>query len=134
MVIGGRVAVAGSIVQRSNVGARTVMVRDFPESDWNKLRALRPVALDRFSKRILDEIAAITADNTRNNHERYGAIWKHIKERDRDVADAFNEMTRSKAVLRIAFMRRPKVITDEEFARFSDETREDVAVMRGIVG
>ncbi len=78
------------------------MFRDFPESDWKKLRALHPLALDRFSKIILDEIAAISADGTKTSHQRYVAVWQHLRQRDRDVADAFDDMSRSKGPLRIA--------------------------------
>ncbi|MGD0189625.1 MAG: peptide ABC transporter substrate-binding protein [Rhizomicrobium sp.] len=108
--------------------------RGILKSDWKTLQALRSVALDRLSKAILDEIAALAADETKSHHERYLAVWQHVQDRDRDVADGFNEMTRSKALMRIAFMRRLKVMTDEEFTRFSDETREAVGRMRGFVG
>jgi hypothetical protein len=45
------------------------MPRDIAESDWKKLRALHPIALDRFCQRILEKIGTILADSSRSHHQ-----------------------------------------------------------------
>jgi hypothetical protein len=96
------------------------------ESDWKILRKLGPVALDRFCRRVLDEISALAADASKSNHERYLAIYKLLRRRDEELADTFNDLKRSNAVMQLACMRFQDVVSDEELARFSPETRASV--------
>jgi hypothetical protein len=107
------------------------MSRDIAESDWKILRELHPIALDRFCRRILEEIESVVADSGRSHHQRYVAIYQHVERRDREIADAFNDMRRSRAVMRICHLRNLGLLSDEEFARFGDETR---AAVQGFLG
>lgn len=107
------------------------MSRGIAERDWKLLRELQPVALDRFCRRVLDEIASVAADASRSHHQRYLAIYKLIDRRDDELADAFNDMRRSVAVRRICSLRELGLLTDEEFARFSEETRGTVRAILG---
>ena len=95
------------------------------ESDWKKFRKLHPILLERFSHQILGEIRA-TIDGAGSSHERYLALLRQIKNRDKDVADAFNDLRRSTALEQLLMIRRMNLLTGEEFAQFSDETREFV--------
>ncbi len=48
------------------------MVSDsFPESDWKIFRELREVALERFCKRVLEELELLWQDASGSYHERY---------------------------------------------------------------
>jgi hypothetical protein len=107
------------------------MSRDFAEADWKILRKLHPIALDRFYRRILEEIETVVADSSRSHHQRYVAIYQLTERRDREIADAFNDMRRSRAILRICHLRKLGLLSDEEFARFGDETRDAV---QGLLG
>jgi hypothetical protein len=93
------------------------------EVDWKVFREVQPIALDRFCKRILGEVAGIAADGTKTNHERYLAVFRLIRERDDEIAGAFNDFRRSTAIYQIAQIKRLGLLTEEELARFSDETR-----------
>ena len=68
------------------------MSRDIAESDWKVLRKLHPVALDRFCRRILAEIESVVADSSRSHQQRYVAIYQLVERRDREIADAFNDV------------------------------------------
>jgi hypothetical protein len=48
------------------------------------------------------------------------------------MAEAFNDLRRSRAILRIASMKALGVLTEAEFSRFSHETREEARVLLGI--
>ena len=100
------------------------MSPDFRESDWKILRELKTLALDRFCRRTLDVVARLSTEPGKSDHQRYLAVYKHIHRRDDDIAAIFNEMTRSRAVLKLCSMRMHDLLTDDEFARFSEETRE----------
>ena len=71
------------------------MSLEIEESDWKVFRQLRPIALDRFCWRVLDEIQQVSADTKRSTHERYLAVYDLIQRRDRELADAFNDPRRS---------------------------------------
>ena len=67
------------------------MSLEIEESDWKVFRQLRPIALDRFCWRVLDEIQQVNADTKRSTHERYLAVYDLIQRRDRELADALDE-------------------------------------------
>ena len=102
------------------------MSHQIRESDWKTLRDLKPLALERFCERTLGEIAAITIATSRGAHERYLEVFRLIDRRDEDIALAFNDLRRSNAIIKLTTMRSLGVVTDEEFGRFSQETRNVV--------
>ena len=106
-------------------------MREFKESDWKILRQLQSPALERLCQEILLEIAQIHDDTARTFHERYLSIYKIVQRRDKDIADIFNGFSRSTALIRLATMRRRGLLTEDEFSRFSQETREAIAFLLG---
>jgi hypothetical protein len=96
----------------------------YEEADWKRLRRLHPVALDRFCARVLEEGRTLLADEEKTNHERYLALYRLLQERDDELADAFNDMRRSTAHLRLMRMQELGLLTEEEVEEFSPETRE----------
>jgi hypothetical protein len=106
------------------------MERQISESDWRLLRTLQPIALERFCRRVLDEVAGLTSgDDGRSNHDRYLALFDLVKKQDKELAVTFDDLRRSTAFFRIAAMRHRKLLTDEEFAQFGEETRDVVELM-----
>jgi hypothetical protein len=105
---------------------------DIPESDWKLLRALKPAALERYCAPVLREVAALAADAGRSSHERYLALWELLRGRDEPLSSAFDGLRRSTAFFQLARMRRLGLVTDEEFGRFSPDTREAVALISGM--
>jgi len=105
------------------------MPREIKESDWKLLRQLHPVALERFSQRILSEIGIINADSAKSFHQRYLDIFEVIGSRDREMAQMFDDLRRSTALVQIALIQSGGLLAEEEFSRFSTETRSFVEVM-----
>jgi hypothetical protein len=97
-----------------------------PEPDWKVLRELKSVALERLSRQILDEVEALAAQEGKSYHERYREVHEIVAERTKEMAFAFDGITRSKAREKLYAMRVLNLVTDEEFLRFSAETREIV--------
>jgi len=85
-------------------------------------------ALDRFCGRVLEECAAVLRNAKTTNHERYLRLYRLIRERDDDIDSAFNDIRRSTAILQLAEIVRLGVVTGQELARFSPETRKLVAL------
>lgn len=108
--------------------ALRIMARDIRESDWKVLRQLHQVALDRFCSRILAEIEGITADTSEAPYQRYLALYDTVKRKDSEIANMFDNPKRSTALHQIASFRSCGLLLDEEFMRFSEETRAIVKV------
>jgi hypothetical protein len=63
---------------------------------------------------------------SRTPHERFLELYKLLQDRNYDVARAFDDMRRSRAKDRLLAMRSLGIVTDENMAAFSDETRDSV--------
>ena len=68
----------------------------------------------------------LTVSTDTSNHECYLAIFKLLRRRDEELAEAFNTPRRSTALVQLARIQFQELLTDEEFARFSPETRARV--------
>jgi hypothetical protein len=113
------------------VGGDFAMSRTISEPDWKVFRQLQPLALERYCERVLTEIKQIAADSKKTSHERYLATYKLLQRRDRELADAFDDLRRSTALRQLACLQSHELLTDEEMARFSSETREVVRFFLG---
>jgi hypothetical protein len=110
-------------------------LQQFNEPDWKVLRELRPIALERFCRRALSEVDLIASDTTRGAHERYLAVFKLLERRDDELANAFNDVRRSTALQCLLCIKSLDLLTEEEMARFSPETRNAVDFLaRALLG
>lgn len=75
------------------------MTDGVPESDWKVFRELRELALDRFCRRVLDEVEDIRTDASNTHHARYLRVYRLLQERDEALALAFNDPRRSQMLL-----------------------------------
>lgn len=107
------------------------MMREIKESDWKFLRQLHKVALERFCEQILLEIQRVNSDRARNFHQRYLDICEVIHRRDKEMAQTFNGLRRSTAILQLASMKSRGLATEDDFLCFSQETREAVDLLLG---
>ena len=96
-------------------------MRDIQESDWKTFKGLRRVALERFCEQVLGEIAGISSDVTKTKHERYLAIYRLVRERDKEIAQIFDYLRRSTAVRQICAFRAHGLLTTQELRQFSPE-------------
>ena len=105
------------------------MAQEIGESDWRLSRQLREVALDRYCRRVLSESERLHGDQSLSAHQRYLAIFKLLKQRDKELASLFDDPRRSVALYQLAGMKGHGLLTDEELARFSEATQYSVAVL-----
>jgi len=100
-------------------------MKTFTEKDWKTLSRLKPLALERLSRRILDESQRIIASAPAGeSHSAYLKLYKHIYKQDKVMADCFDYWSRSNALTMLTLWRGHDLITDEEFAAFSPAARE----------
>ena len=108
-------------------------MHEIKESDWKLLRQLHDVALERFCQRVLGEIERRSSASKKTYHQRYLDIYRLMQRRDRELADAFNDLRRSTAVQQLTVIHSHGLLSEEEFSRFSPETRNAVDSLLSIV-
>jgi hypothetical protein len=80
---------------------------------------------------VLEEIRRISSDGAESHHERYLHIYRLIHRRNEQIALGFDDMRRSRAMQKICYLRSIGLFTDEEFARFAEQTRKSVQMLIG---
>jgi hypothetical protein len=96
-------------------------MRDIKESDWKIFKRVREVALERFCERVLDEVARINSDVTKSKHQRYVAIYRLVRDRDKEIFPIFDHLRRSTAVRQLFAFRYHNLLTEQELLQFSPE-------------
>jgi len=96
-------------------------MHDISPADWKAFKPLRETALERFCERVLDEVARIGSDQTKTRHARYIAIYRLMRERDKEINPIFDYLRRSTAVQQIVSFRMHDLVTAEELRRFSPD-------------
>jgi hypothetical protein len=99
------------------------MSSDIPESDWRRFKEVHEKLLERYCRQILEEVAAASQGGQGSAHDRYLRVYRLIQERDKQLANAFNDFRRSTAVMQLGIIRRMRLLTDEELSLFSEQTQ-----------
>jgi hypothetical protein len=105
------------------------MSSHIPESDWRLFKRVHSELLERYCACALEELAASLKACDGTAHDRYARAYKLLKERDEDMARAFDDFRRSTAVMQLAIMRSMDLLTDDDLNVFSEQTQVQV---RGI--
>jgi hypothetical protein len=107
------------------------MPLNFPESDWKNWSRLAPILLNRFCDSVVAHAAKFSIESG-TGHERYLACYRFIDESNQKIADVFNNRRRSNALFQIAAAVTNEIMSAEDLASFSEETRERVRVICAI--
>lgn len=103
-----------------------MMSQTIPESDRRTFRALREIALERFCKRVLEELEALPQDSSQSYHERYLDVFQLLQKRDEELVYAFNNPRRSTMIARLAAIHAYGLLELHELARFTSVTRDTI--------
>ncbi len=99
-------------------------MREISESDWKTFKRVRELALERYSQRILDEIAGICSDTNDSAHERYQRLVETVRERKREMSNAFDRFSRSSALLCLRVIRSMDLLEESEVSQFSETAQK----------
>ena len=105
------------------------MKLEFPESDWKAFSQLRLIALERFCKRVLDEVPRFPLDTEQSYHQRYLELFRWLGERNEELAKAFDDPRRSRMLWQLAAIYAYGLLAPDEFARFTPQTREPIQLL-----
>src|SRR5207247_4040558 len=106
-------------LKRDPLGGDRIMARDVPESDWKRFRELRELALERFCKRVFSELEPLLQNVSRTYYERYLDVFHLLKERDRELARAFDDPRRSHMIEQLAAMHASGLVEAGELVLFA---------------
>lgn len=98
----------------------------FPESDWKVFRGLQHIALERFCKRTLEEVHKIVRDGSRTHHERYLDVFRLLRRRDEELANAFNDPRRSRMIGQLVAIYAHGLLEPGELEQFTERTKGTV--------
>jgi len=101
----------------------------FPESDWKLLRKIREEALAEACEQAFVVVERIAENRTGREHEAYLELWKYFKEKDREIANAFNNINRNNAMRSLINMVTYESISKGKLAEFTEETQQKVLLM-----
>ncbi len=101
-------------------------MRPITESDWKYLRKIKDKILNRHCDAILEVLDLILKNREGEEHKSYLQIYSLINNKDKEIAITYNDLKRSNAIEKICHMRRHLAMTDEEFSKFSEETKDRV--------
>ena len=113
-------------VPRAQINAMSPLADKIPESDWKLFSKFHVLALDRFFQRALSEIRVLAAKQHAAPREHFCAIHDLTHRQRKDAAELFDDFRRSTALFKLSALCDEGLISDEEFSRFSGETRSFV--------
>ncbi len=96
------------------------------EAEWKLFRKIHENALERFCDRVLAEAVQLATKPGESSHKRYVAVFELLRTQDKRMGQTFDNPGRSSALYQLASMRAQDLLTEEEFAGFSPETRAKV--------
>ena len=96
------------------------------ESEWKKFKKLKEISLQRFCDGVLHEAESICRSDDKTAHERYVDLYDLIHERDKESANAFDGLSRSKAFVQLMLMYRMGLVEESQLDEFEDETKSKI--------
>lgn len=104
----------------------------FPEADWEALRRLMPMLIERASARGLARAEAILSNRDKSAHERYLELVECVESERRQMSDLFDDLRRSTARMALARMVHAGIVAQEELAGFTKDTRETIELLMNL--
>lgn len=96
------------------------MTISIQEADWKYLRKRNKDMLSTLCGRINEQSKDILNDQSVSEHEKYLKMYDHIKRSDKIIADCFNDWRRSNIWMKIQFLRKHDLLTNEHLDEMSD--------------
>ena len=104
--------------------------RQIPEADWKLWRRLRERALERYCQTALNEFAEFK-DGEGSAHQRYLKLYQLVQRRDQELGEIFDGPKRSNAFFQITFAVQAGLVSPDELALLSEETRSVIGFLSG---
>lgn len=90
------------------------------ESDWKRWKKIRLRAIDDFCAETFRQVQQLANDDD-EIHERHRKLYRLVTDRDHEICELFDPLTRSRAILQIVTLHRIGLITERDMQQFSEE-------------
>jgi hypothetical protein len=110
------------------------MSNSISESDWKQFKAIHAELTEVFCGRVLKEVEGMAKGGSGTAHDRYLKICIVIEKRDRELGQAFDGLSRSRAFGQLFVMRGLGLLTDEYLSRFSRKTQDCIRELDSVSG
>ncbi|MBX7104585.1 MAG: hypothetical protein K1X57_10925 [Gemmataceae bacterium] len=108
------------------------MSRDIGEADWKRFRGLHPDARSRYYAGALAKVRAVLSSQHTTDVERFTTLARLVDHQTHEGSHLFDDFRRSTAVFQLACWRSEGLVTDDEFATFTPETRSAIEQIQSL--
>jgi len=102
------------------------MMNTIAEKDWKLLRKMKDEKLNIACETILAKINTVINNKGIENYKAYLNVCEIVDAEDKKIAEMFNDLKRSNAVIKLALWKRNGLLTESELGEFSPETRSTI--------
>jgi len=95
-----------------------------PEKDWKYLRSVQAVLLTSLGKRINSKAIAILQSTELSEIEKYRALFRHIQDSDKIVAECFDDWRRSNIWFKLIALYHHNLLTEDHLRDLTNETKD----------
>ena len=92
--------------------------------DWKYMRTIHDELLNELCSRILTKDVEIAAAEQKRPHQRFLALYDHLRKSNRIVAECFDDWRRSNIDDKIVSLRYHGLLTDEQVKRVSEKAQD----------
>lgn len=94
---------------------------DISEANWKIFKQIRECALEKYYQQCLNDYVLIAARADMTPRERYLLHYRTVHERDKNLADMFNGLSRSRAFYQLVQIRREGIADPDLVEQLSEE-------------
>lgn len=94
---------------------------DITEKDWKLFKKIHPIALERFSERVLNASQGIFSNEQLSAHDKYIQLYEIFHQSNKRMAQLLDDYRRSTAIMQINLLFAESLITQAELSQFSAE-------------
>jgi len=99
-------------------------MKDLPEKDWKRLIKLKDSLIQRFCDEVLMKVKPITENNGNDSYKAYQDLWEVLEKTEDELSLMFDDVVRNNALYKVTIWRKRGLLLDEEFDKFTQETRD----------
>ncbi len=100
------------------------MARSIPERDWKLMKKIKDDLIAGLCERINKQSIAILNKDHGSEHEKYGKLYKHVRNSDNIIADCFDDWRRSSLMMKLVALQRNDLLAQKHFEQLSEGTQE----------
>ena len=107
------------------------MDRKPKESDWKIFKVIKQQALEEYCRHTLAEAQRIISDSSASSHDGYLELYRHIQKCDKQLGNAFDPHSRSRAPMQLMLLRKLGLVPNEALSKLSAEMQESTKPFLG---